>query len=423
MFFIGMLGDPYQVAAISLVSPVFVLLMAAGTLIGCGGCAAIARSLGNKETDAVKSISAKCFVLSLGIGLVIGVGILISLDFWAGVLGADTITWDFTKNYLGWLAAGAPVIIFTNAFSNIIRAEGAAKEAMIGNAIATLTNIVLDPLFILVLGMGVSGTAIATVIGNMVGAVYLFIYCNRKDTALSLNPKLAFKAAGQYGIIVSLGLSSAVGNLMMSVAGTLQNRVVISYGADTVAALSAGGKAVMLVVMVVMGICMGVQPAISYNYGRGNVARTREILRKTLLVSTAVSLVLTVVCFLGSGFIVGMFLRDTALIELGVRVAHVHLLSQPLLGLFFLGTNFLQSAGNALYSSLLSVTRQVLVLMPVFYILNAFMGLNGIIIAPRAADVIAVVVSVWLGLTQFKRFKRNALSSAQKSIEQNLAAV
>lgn len=169
MFFVGRTGDTAQVAAVSVVGPVFTLIMAAGSMLGGGGCALIAKTLGQQDEEAVKLYSSLCCWGGVVIGFLLTAVVLIFRTPLLYFLGTNADIWSYAKTYLTILALGAPVMIFTSTFNNILRSEGAVKEAMAGNLIATVTNIILDPLFILVLGYGVGGAAFATVLGNLAG--------------------------------------------------------------------------------------------------------------------------------------------------------------------------------------------------------------------------------------------------------------
>lgn len=196
MFFIGQLGNSALVAAVSISSPVFTMMMAFGSMIGGGGCALIARTLGAGDSEHVRLYSSLCCWGSVLIGGVFTIVILLFQSPILSVLGANSEFWGYAKTYLTILAFGAPVMIFTTGMGNVVRSEGAVKEGMIGNLISTITNIVLDPLFILVLKWDVAGAAAATVIGNLAGAGYLIRYIRFKGSNLSLSFKLAASAPG-----------------------------------------------------------------------------------------------------------------------------------------------------------------------------------------------------------------------------------
>ena len=188
-FFIGRMGDPHMVAAVTLAAPWFNLLTALGNLFGIGGSSAISRALGEKKTERARQISSFCCYGSLGLGIIMAASFLIGMEFILKMIGASENTIDYAREYLTYIAFGGPFIMFGTAFGNILRGEGASKESMIGNLIGTITNIVLDPIMILVFGWGVAGAAIATVIGNIAASAFYIGYFLMKKSSLSIHLK------------------------------------------------------------------------------------------------------------------------------------------------------------------------------------------------------------------------------------------
>ena len=395
MLFVGRTGDAAQVAAVSLSSPLFMLLMTCGTLIGGGGCAIISRALGAKDLPLARACSSAGCILSVVLGVLLGGVILLVPDFFVGLFGANEDTWQYTKDYVTVMALGAPIVIFSNAFPNILRADGDTVTAAITTILGSLINIALDPVFISVLHMGVRGAAIATVLSNLVTAVIVFTRVRRKKDVLSLNPTLALRFPRAFWLVFSIGIPSAASNLLAGFVGIISNRISIQYGADVVAAMGVGGKPGMIVAMIVMGLALGVQPMLAYNYGAGNTARVQETLKKTALLIVLVGTALTALCFVFRLPIVGLFLSDPTLLELSAHITVIGLLVMPLVGLNYLAVSFLQAVGLAGRASLLSVARQGVIYIPALLLLHAVFGMEGIFWAGAAADFLAVLLSVY----------------------------
>ena len=169
-----------KVAAVSLATPVFMVFMALGNLFGIGGSSAISRALGERKTERAKNISSFCCYGSLGLGIIMALSFLVGMNGILRLIGASENTIGYARDYLTYIAFGGPFIMFGTAFGNILRGEGAAKESMIGNMIGTITNIVLDPVMILMLDWGVVGAAVATVIGNMAASAFYLLYFLRQ---------------------------------------------------------------------------------------------------------------------------------------------------------------------------------------------------------------------------------------------------
>ena len=271
-FFIGQTGDAMQVAAVSLATPVFMVFMALGNLFGIGGSSAISRALGEKNEQRARHISAFCCYGSLGVGILMTLIFILFMDGILKMIGASPATIDYARQYLTFVAIGAPFVMFGTAYGNIVRGEGAAKESMIGNLIGTITNIILDPIMILWLGWGVSGAAVATVLGNVAACIfYLYYLLHKKETVLSIKPSdFQWKNRIASGVF-SIGIPASLNNILMSCANILLNKVLISYGDTPVSAIGIAMKVNMIVILLQIGLCAGIQPPIGYNYGARNV--------------------------------------------------------------------------------------------------------------------------------------------------------
>ena len=277
-FFIGQTGDAMQVAAVSLATPVFMVFMALGNLFGIGGSSAISRALGEKNEQRARHISAFCCYGSLGVGILMTLIFILFMDGILKMIGASPATIDYARQYLTFVAIGAPFVMFGTAYGNIVRGEGAAKESMIGNLIGTITNIILDPIMILWLGWGVSGAAVATVLGNVAACIfYLHYLLHKKGTALSIKPSDFQWKNRIASSVFSIGIPASLNNILMSCANILLNNVLISYGDTPVAAMGIAMKANMIVILLQIGLCAGIQPLIGYNYGARNVKRLKKI--------------------------------------------------------------------------------------------------------------------------------------------------
>lgn len=379
MVFVGQTGIAAQVAAVSLASPFFLLQMTLGTWIGGGGCTVISTALGAKDTEKAKSASAACTLLSLASGVLLGGAALLFPNAFLHFFGADAATWDYTAQYLQILALGTPVVVFSNVFANLVRAEGA-----------------------------VQGAAIATVLGNVLTALGLLFYLRRRNTILTLNMRKAFHMPHVFREIFTLGIPGSVSNLLMSAVNTITNRIVIAYGADTVAEMGAGGKAGMIVAMVVMAIALGVQPMFAYLYGAGNTARLRETFRKSGILAVSLGIVLSVVCFIFRFPICGLFLKDEALVASAAHITALGLLGMPLIGIYYLAVNYLQSVGKAVQASVLSVLRQGAVYVPLLLSLHGMFGLFGVFYAAPAADIFSTLLAI---LLLYRAIKKDLVSA------------
>ena len=268
---------------------------------------------------------------------------------------------------------------------------------------ATVINIILDPIFILVFKMGVAGAALATVLGNLTGCIYFFIYVKRKAQILNMNPTLALQKPTALFHIITLGMPNALGNLLSGVASTFSNQLLVLYGTNAVAAMAAAGKTTMIIAMIQMGICMGVQPLLAYNYGAKNTKRLKETVKALVILTCGVGLVCGIGCYLARHAIIAMFLKDAAAVQMGESMVIYLVVASPIVGLFYLATNFLQAADNAFLATIVSVLRQGVLLIAALYVFHTIFGFIGIAMAHTVADVLSVGISVIFMAIQFKK--------------------
>ena len=403
-FFVGKLGDPNQVAAVSIATPVFLFLMAAGNMFGMGGSSFISRALGEKKLDKVRHISSFCFYGSIAIGLIGAVLFLGGMKTILALIGSSDATAPFAKDYLSYIAYGAPLVVLSTAYSNLVRGEGAANTAMIGMMSGTVANIILDPIMILTLKMGVSGAAIATVIGNGVSlAIYLVHICSKKSL-LSVNIK-DFRIGERIATsVIAIGLPASLNNILMSLSNIVMNNFLSKYGDIPVASMGVAMKANMLVVFLQIGVAAGVQPLIGYCYGAKNFKRMKGSMRFAMLVNLVIGCLMTTVYFFFSRNIISMFISDANVIDTGNTMLRALMISAPVLGVLFIFNFSFQAMGKALQALALSVSRQGFVFLPMLFIGRAIAGLNGLIYAQPVADLVSIFIAVSMFLVINKSF-------------------
>mgnify|MGYP002317195818 CR=1 FL=1 len=392
-FFIGQTQDPLQVAAVSLATPVFMIFMALGHLFGIGGSSAISRALGERRKDRAWHISSFCCYGSLGLGVMVAVISVLGMEQILHLIGASENTIGFARQYLTIISIGAPTIMFSTAFANILRGEGASRESMVGNLLGTIVNIILDPVMILGLGWGVSGAALATIIGNIAACFFYISYYVRGKSMLSIHVKDFRMGEGIAASVAAIGIPASLNNILMSCANILLNKVLISYGDTPVAAMGIAMKANMIVILLQIGLCAGIQPLIGYNYGARNVKRLKKIFFFTGLCAVIMGTVLTLLMVIARKPIIHAFINDQEVVTSGIKMMIALQLSGPVIGILFLCINTLQGMGKALQSLLLTVCRQGLAFIPMLFILNKLFQLNGVIYAQSVADFISIVIA------------------------------
>ncbi len=409
-YFIGMTKDPLMVAAVSQATPAFLFFMAVGMLFGVGGTSLISRMLGQGRNREARNACSFCFWTGTVVGVVGMLLMIILCEPLSWMVGATEGTIELVKQYLFIVAFGVPFLIIANVFSNIIRAEGKANKAMFGMILGNLVNIVLDPLMIIGFGWNVAGAAVATVLGNVVAAVFYIVHFLTGKSTLTIHPR-EYRAGNQIAVgVLAIGIPASLNSILMSTSNVLINNLMKAYGDLAVAGLGVALKVNMVAVMLLIGVGTGIQPLLGYNFGAGNRKRFMGVLKFSLVLAVSLSIVMTIICYLGASPMVSAFLEDQQAHEFGMQFARMLIISGPVLGVLFVMINTIQSMGAAIPSMILSVSRQGLIYIPVLFIFNAvFSSARMLVIAQPVTDYIATTVSIILFIFAFRKyFKDNS---------------
>lgn len=404
-FFVGQTGDPNQVAAVSLTMPVFLVFLALGNMFGIGGGSFISRSLGAKQEERAKNISSFSFYASIVVGVIMIGVFLLGMPIILKFIGASENTSGFSRDYLTYVALGAPFCILSQALTHITRSEGAARQAMVGMMLGTITNIILDPIMILWMGMGVKGAAIATVIGNMAGVIYYILYLTRGTQILSISLKDFKMGDGILTGVLAVGLPASLNSILMSTAHIILNNFLAMYGDLAVAAMGVAMKANMLIILLQIGMAVGVQPLVGYNYGAKNLKRMKSVIKFTAACIIVFASIMTALYYMGSDFIIRIFIEDEGVIRYGVPMLRAIMIPAPIIGILFIIINSLQAMGKAMSSLILTLSRQGLTFIPAIFILNALFQLDGIIYTQVVADFVSIIVALVLFISILKKIE------------------
>ncbi len=404
-FFIGQTKNAYMVAAVSVATPAFLFFMAVGMLFGIGGTSFISRMLGEGNEKRAKNASSFCFWTGLTIGVVSMVLIWIFVKPLCIRIGASPDTLDYAVQYLAIVAAGIPFLILSNIFSNIIRAEGNARKAMMGMIIGNMLNVVLDPIMILGFGWNVAGAAVATVLGNVFSSVFYLAHLLSKNSILSIHPK-DYKAKERIALdVFAIGVPASLNSVLLSVSNIIINNFMMQHGDMAVAGLGVAMKVNMIVVMLLIGLGTGIQPLLGYCFGARNRKRYLDVLKFSCALALGLSLVMTVFCYCGAGPLVRAFLEDAEAFSYGMSFARIFIYSGPILGLLFVFINAIQSTGAALPSLILSISRQGLLYLPILLAMNAvFHTPKTLVMAQPITDYLATALAVVLFAVTYKKY-------------------
>lgn len=407
-FFIGQTHDDLQVAAVSLATPVFLIFMAVGTVFGIGGTSVISRAMGQGRQDHAKKVCSFCMWGCVAVGAAMSAFFLLFMDEILGWIGATPDTWDYAKTYLTIVSCCGPFVLMGNCYSNVIRAEGQSGKAMMGQLIGNLLNVVLDPLLILVFGWDIAGAAVATVIGNVVGAGYYILYFLRGSSTLSIRLKDFALGGGVCSGVLAIGIPASLGSLLMSVSQIIVNALMTDYGDMALAGIGVAMKVTMMTGMVCIGFGQGIQPLLGYCVGAKLWERFKKVMKFSLVFSLALSVVMTGVCYLFTNGIVSAFLTDPAAFDYAVQFSRILLTTSFLFGAFYVLSNALQAMGAATAALIVNLSRQGIIYIPALFILKAALGASGLAWAQPVTDLLSTALVAVLYLYTRKRAEKSA---------------
>jgi putative MATE family efflux protein len=406
-WFIARTGDTNIVAGVSLVSPVFMVMVALGDIFGVGGSSVVSRLMGNRKKEDSRRISALCFYGALLLGVLVAAVLLILKNPLLTILGTDSATLPHAANYYTYIALGAPLLLAGNVPLNLLRTEGMAKASMAGSIVGSVVNMILDPIFILEFQMGAAGAAIATVIGNAASLIaYSLFY--RKAEWITISLKYLQFSWNDIKNVASVGLPSAFNNLMTSFTTAITNRLLVSYGNDAVAAWSLAGRCTMISTMLFVSFSFSSLPLIGYNYGQKNYERLKKILKfiYSFEISLAVGVGILMAIFAPN--LIALFMEDAAIVSAGTQILRCQLSGVVFTAIILISTCVFQAIGNGKATLAVTVGRQLVIFVPVLFAANYFVGYRGILFAQPLSDLLSVVLIAIL----LKRNKKSILGDA-----------
>lgn len=404
-FFIGLTRDAYQMAAVSMAMPVFLIFMSVGTVFGIGGTSVISRALGEGRLDYAKKVCSFCMWSCVAVGLIMSAAFLLGMEQILALMGTSPDTHDFVKVYLTIVSLGGPFVLISHCYSNVVRAEGQSEKAMMGQLLGNLLNVILDPVMISGLGWGIDGAAVATVIGNVFGAGYYLLYFLKKQSILSIRPTDFSVKDGISGSVLAIGIPASLGSLTMSVSQIIMNSEMATFGDMAVAGIGVASKVVMLTGMLCIGFGQGVQPLLGYCIGAKLWERFKKIMRFSLIFALSLSIVMTVVCYIFSDWLVSVFLTEPRAFDYGVLFVRILLTTSFLFGVFYVLANALQAAGAATASLIVNLSRQGIIYIPALFILKPLLGATGLVWAQPVADLLSVVLVAVIYVKTMKKLE------------------
>ena len=395
-FFIGQTHNALLVAAVSLATPVYLIFMSLGTLFGIGGTSVISRALGEGKKEKARKSCAFCFWGCVFVGILLAALILMFIDPILNLIGASADTYEYAKSYLSIIVFAGPFVLISNCYGNVVRTEGESGKAMLGLLLGNLVNVILDPIFILALGLDIKGAAIATVIGNIVGAGFYISYFLKGKSMLSIRLKDFTVKQGIAASVLAIGVPAALGDVLMSVSQIIINSQMSHYGDMAVAGMGVAMKVITITGMICMGLGQGVQPILGYCVGAKTWKRFKEVFKFTIIFALVLGTVLAAICYVFTNQIVSAFLTDQTAFSYAVQFARILLSTSFLFGVFYVLVNALQAMGAATPALLISMSRQGIIFIPALFILQVAIGMTGLVWAQPVADVLSILIAAIL---------------------------
>ncbi len=407
-YFVGMINNPVQNAAVALAAPVLLAFNAVNNLFGVGSSSMMSRALGSRDYELVRRSSAFGFYCAIFCGAVFSLLCTIFSGSLLALLGADETTVEATRGYLQWtVMCGAIPAILNVVMAYMVRSEGAALHASVGTMSGCILNMILDPVFILPggLDMGAAGAGLATFLSNCVACLYFFVllYVRRKTTFVCINPRKFSLERGVIAGVCGVGIPASIQNLLNVTGMTILNNFTSSYGANAVAAMGISYKIYMVPMQVALGYTQGIMPLVSYNYTSGNHRRMKQAIFFVIRTLLPFLLLVSLGYWLGAGALVRAFMEWEEVIAYGTRFLQGFCLGIPFLCMDFLTVGVFQALGLGKNALAFAVLRKIILEIPALYILNFLFPLYGLAYAQTTAEIVMSFTALFMLTRIFRR--------------------
>lgn len=404
--FIGQGVGALAISGLAITFPLMNITAAFGAMVGVGASSMVSIRLGQNNKQSATQILGNALMLNVILGIAVSIITLIFLDPILFALGASDNTLSYAKEFMEIILLGNVFCQVYLGLNSIMRASGYPTKAMITSLVTVVINAILAPLFIFVFKWGIRGAALATVCAQIAGSLLVILHFTRKNSFLRFLPGCLKLKIEIIKDIISIGMS----NFLMLIAGSavisIINLSLSKYGGDyAVGAYGIINSIGNLGAMIVIGFNQGMQPIVGYNYGACNIARVIRAFRLTILFATCVTSCLFLLAEIFPSAIASAFTTDNKLIELTTIGMRLNLLMFSIVGFQMVTSNFFQSIGKAKISIFLSVSRQVLFLIPALLILPHFLGLNGVWLGSPTADITSSILTFIVLKWQIKKIK------------------
>jgi multidrug efflux pump len=422
--FIGSLHDTTLLAAITFGTPLLGLVMGVGGVFGAGGGALVSRLLGAAEHDPTKASEIKrvsSFALwgAVIVGAILGgIGLLL-LHPLVAVLGANAAAVPATTSYVAVMLAFVPVLAAAFCLEQLVRAEGAARQVMIGLIGSTVANLVFDILFILVLHWGVAGAALSMGLANLGVVVYFIVWLQRHSEHMSLAPRWFTLSATVLKPVFGVGIGELLQSAFLIVTSLVLNNLAAGYGDGPLAAMGVAVRIAQVPEFLVMGVTIGVLPLLAYSFGKGDRARLSAALRGSAIAVGVITVVFATVVFLLRDQVFSAFVADRSVLAIGVTILTAQLVAMIANGFTGLLTSLFQATGRSVPSIVISMGQGVL-FIPIVILGNLWFGLPGIIWSLTVSEVLVFLVGAGMWLVSRGAINRGLAEGSPERAEEVL---
>ena len=398
-FYVGKTNDPYMVAGISLILPIFNITLSLANLTSVGSGALISRLLGEKMEAEARKVFAFSVYGSVAAAALFACFMAVFMEPVLYMLGADERTLLYAKQYANCVivAGGVPTVL-SNALACLLRSVGASKAAGFGITFGGLVNIALDPLFMFVImadGQEVLGAGVATCISNYLACLYFFyvMFRMRKDSVVTLSFRAGLPSVKSIRSALGVGAPSALTTLLFDMDYIVIDRLMAEYGTIALAAVGIVLKAERLPLNVGIGLCQGMLPLVAYNYSSGDHKRMKNIMSCTLKIGLITAAVSVALYEISAPYIMRAFIDEAGTVALGTDFLRIRVLATPLMFMSFFTVYLFQAFGRGDKAFILGVSRWLVLNIPMLFILNGLVGMYGIVWSQSAADILTVALS------------------------------
>jgi putative MATE family efflux protein len=414
--FIGHYVGPLGIAGLSIVFPIQMLSMGIGHLTGMGGASLISRLIGAGNVSRAEHALGNAVTSTVILSVSLMVAGLSNTDYWLRLIGASETILPYARDYLTIILIGMVFMTFAMASNGLIRAEGNARVPMTGMIIGAVLNIILDAVFIIPLGMGVKGAALATVLAQLISVMYFMRYYLTGKSFLKIHKKDLILKLDILKAIFAIGIASFAMTIAGSLSAVFVNRTIVSYGGDfAISAFGVLNRIMMFALMPGMVIGQGLQPILGFNYGAKRYDRALKAIKITIIVATAISSVAFVVLYFFPGVFIRIFTTDYMLISMASHAAKRIWLAIYLVGSIMVGSMVFQSIGKAAQSFITAISRPALFLLPLVLILPQFLQLDGVWLAFPITDALTFTLVMALLIPQIRMLRRMDASAKKDS--------